>query len=99
MKTVESAVIGVVGAGAMGRGIAQLFAQAGHRVLLHDAAPGAAIAAQASVAEAIGKLADKGKITREAFDDTLARLQPATYASLCAEPGGVLKSTICGRRQ
>ncbi|MFP5460178.1 MAG: 3-hydroxyacyl-CoA dehydrogenase NAD-binding domain-containing protein, partial [Gammaproteobacteria bacterium] len=29
--------IGVVGAGAMGRGIVQLYAQCGHAVVLHDA--------------------------------------------------------------
>ena len=29
--------IAVIGAGAMGRGIAQIFAQSGHQVLLHDA--------------------------------------------------------------
>jgi 3-hydroxybutyryl-CoA dehydrogenase len=28
--------IGVIGSGTMGSGIAQVFAQAGHRVLLHD---------------------------------------------------------------
>ena len=94
MKTVESAVIGVVGAGAMGRGIAQLFAQSGHRVLLHDAAPGAATAAQASVADAIGKLADKGKITREAFDDTLARLQPVASLAELAPADVVIEAII-----
>ena len=35
-------IIGVVGAGAMGRGIAQLFAEAGHVVRIHDAMDGAA---------------------------------------------------------
>jgi 3-hydroxybutyryl-CoA dehydrogenase len=35
-------VIAVVGAGAMGSGIAQVAAKAGHPVLLHDAGAGAA---------------------------------------------------------
>lgn len=38
--------LGIAGAGAMGRGIAQIAAQAGIRVLLFDLAPGAAAAAQ-----------------------------------------------------
>ncbi|HMS78711.1 MAG TPA: 3-hydroxyacyl-CoA dehydrogenase NAD-binding domain-containing protein, partial [Burkholderiaceae bacterium] len=50
MKTIDSFGIGVVGTGAMGRGIAQLFAQSGHGVRLFDAAPGAAQAAKAAVA-------------------------------------------------
>jgi 3-hydroxybutyryl-CoA dehydrogenase len=78
MKTLDSFTIAVVGTGAMGRGIAQLFAQSGHAVLLHDAMPGAAQAARASVADTLGKLADKGRITREALEATVARLQPVS---------------------
>jgi len=37
----RSVVVGVIGAGAMGAGIAQVAAQAGHRVLMFDAQPGA----------------------------------------------------------
>ena len=51
MHTLDSFTIAVVGCGAMGRGIAQLFAQSGHVVRLHDAMPGAAQAARASVAD------------------------------------------------
>ena len=42
MTTPEFKTMGVVSCGAMGRGIAQLAAQAGARVRLFDAAPGAA---------------------------------------------------------
>ncbi len=38
----REAVVAVIGAGAMGAGIAQIAAQAGHRVLLFDARTGAA---------------------------------------------------------
>jgi 3-hydroxybutyryl-CoA dehydrogenase len=78
MKTLEAFTIAVVGTGAMGRGIAQLFAQAGHDVRLLDATPGAAQAARASVAETLGRLADKGRLTREALVATVARLQPVS---------------------
>lgn len=37
MATVPPTTIGVVGAGTMGRGIVQLFVQAGHTVYYHDA--------------------------------------------------------------
>ncbi|MGL4809363.1 MAG: 3-hydroxyacyl-CoA dehydrogenase NAD-binding domain-containing protein, partial [Giesbergeria sp.] len=49
MKNHSFSTVGVVGAGAMGRGIAQLAAQANCRVLLLDAQPGAAEAARGTV--------------------------------------------------
>lgn len=57
--------IGVVGAGAMGRGIAQLFAAAGHDVAIFDAQPGAAGAARDFIASMFSRAADKGKMARE----------------------------------
>lgn len=76
MKTIETLRIGVVGTGAMGRGIAQLFAQSGHHVTMHDSAPGAAQAAREAVAETLGRLVERGKMTRAAFEATLARMVP-----------------------
>src|SRR3954451_15408968 len=52
----------VAGAGTMGRGIAQVLAQCGARTLLYDAQPGAAGRAVASIAEALAKQAEKGRI-------------------------------------
>ena len=43
-------ILGIVGAGAMGRGIAQIAAQAGSRVLLLDMQPDAAASARGSIA-------------------------------------------------
>ena len=67
MKAIESFVVGVVGTGAMGRGIAQLFAQSGHAVRLHDAAPGAADAAKASVADVLSVWAMRPKTLPRVF--------------------------------
>lgn len=55
--------VGIVGTGVMGRGIAQIAAQAGIRVLLYDAAPDAAGNARKSVQATLNRLADKGKIS------------------------------------
>ena len=55
-------MIGIVGAGAMGRGIAQIAAQAGSTVLLFDMLAGAATAAQASVGSQWDKQCEKGRI-------------------------------------
>jgi len=76
MKPIETLVLGVAGTGAMGRGIAQLFAQAGHPVRLFDAAPGAAAAARDAVADAIGRLADKGRLPPDAARAAAGLLQP-----------------------
>ena len=53
-------VVAVIGAGAMGAGIAQVAAQAGHTVRLLDAREGAAEQAIANIRKMFGKLADKG---------------------------------------
>ena len=52
----------VAGAGTMGRGIAQVLAQCGARTLLYDAQPGAAGRALESIAQALGRQAEKGRI-------------------------------------
>ena len=55
--------VGVVGAGVMGRGIAQVMAQSGADVLLYDAAENAAGQAVEAVEQAWQKLAEKGRIS------------------------------------
>ncbi|MBA4287316.1 MAG: 3-hydroxyacyl-CoA dehydrogenase [Xanthomonadaceae bacterium] len=72
-----NAVIGVIGAGAMGAGIAQIAAIAGHPVWLHDLRPGAAEAAIAGIRAQIGKLAAKGKLPAERAAAASAALQAA----------------------
>ena len=76
--------VGVVGAGAMGRGIAQMLAQCGCRVQLHDTDPAAIDAALSSIAQALGKQVDKGKLDASKRDATLARLVPAQALSAFA---------------
>ncbi|QTN28232.1 3-hydroxyacyl-CoA dehydrogenase PaaC [Rhodoferax sp. AJA081-3] len=60
-----ASTIAVIGAGAMGAGIAQVAAVAGHRVQLLDNRPGAAADAIRSIQAQISKLADKGKLSPE----------------------------------
>src|SRR5438094_6192013 len=67
--------VGVVGAGAMGSGIAQVAAQAGHRVVLADADPRAAAKACANIGDALLKLVDKGKISVASRDATVDRIE------------------------
>lgn len=57
--------VGIVGAGAMGRGIAQIAAQAGLNVLLFDVNPQAVQAAREAILQVWAKLAAKGKMSDE----------------------------------
>ncbi len=70
--------IGIVGTGAMGRGIAQIAAQAGAQVLLFDMAPDAASAARDALHATWRKLLEKGRLTQELVQQYTARLQPCS---------------------
>ncbi|QQS12107.1 MAG: 3-hydroxyacyl-CoA dehydrogenase [Rhodospirillales bacterium] len=69
--------VGVVGAGAMGRGIAQVSAQGGIRTLVYDAAPGGAAKAKAAIGEQLRSLVAKGRLEQNACDAAEANLQVA----------------------
>ena len=66
----------VVGAGIMGAGIAQVAAQAGHLVLLHDARAGAAQQARDKLATTLDGLVAKGKLDPALAQAALARIRP-----------------------
>ena len=68
----------VVGAGIMGAGIAQVAAQAGHPVWLHDAREGAAAQAKAKLAASLEGLVAKGRLEASAAEEALARIQPVS---------------------
>ncbi|HEX6297653.1 MAG TPA: 3-hydroxyacyl-CoA dehydrogenase [Burkholderiales bacterium] len=70
-------VAGVVGAGTMGRGIAQVLAQCGARTLLYDAQPGAARKAKDTIGQALGKLVEKGRVSAAQVDAILGKLELA----------------------
>jgi 3-hydroxybutyryl-CoA dehydrogenase len=70
--------IGVVGAGTMGNGIAQVFAQAGFNVRVHDLAPAALDRARQTIERSLGKFVEKGKVSAADRDAALARLTTTT---------------------
>ena len=87
-------IIALVGTGAMGRGIAQIAAQAGIHVLLYDALPGASSNAREAVIATLGKLAEKGKITATAFTETSTRLEVVTHLDQLAPAQVVIEAII-----
>jgi 3-hydroxybutyryl-CoA dehydrogenase len=68
--------IGVIGAGQMGRGIAQLAAAHGLEVTLADAGRDVADRGRALVARELEKLVEKKKVAPEERDKMLARIRP-----------------------
>ncbi len=74
-------VVGVVGAGAMGGGIAHVAAAAGHHVLLGDVRPEAVDRARTSIAKAVARDVEKGRLTQPAADALLARIADAADLS------------------
>jgi 3-hydroxybutyryl-CoA dehydrogenase len=67
-------IVGVVGAGAMGAGIAQVAAAAGHKVVLSDSKAGASAKARESMTVSLAKLVEKGKLDAAARDALIARI-------------------------
>ncbi|MGB0942589.1 MAG: 3-hydroxyacyl-CoA dehydrogenase [Marinomonas sp.] len=75
----STSVVAVIGAGAMGAGIAQITAQSGHRVLLFDQNEAAIFKAKESVALQLHKRVLKGKLSQENYDLCLENIIP-TYS-------------------
>jgi 3-hydroxybutyryl-CoA dehydrogenase len=73
MAEVE-AVIGVVGAGAMGQGIVQVALQGGMSVVVHDAKPGAAQAGVEQVFKRLERGVEKGRLTADAVETMRGRV-------------------------
>ena len=71
----EGLVVGVVGAGAMGRGIAQVAAVGGCTVKLYDAKEGAAAEGKAFIEKMLNRNAEKGRMAQEDADDAVARIE------------------------
>jgi 3-hydroxybutyryl-CoA dehydrogenase len=67
--------VGVIGAGTMGNGIAQVFAQSGFEVKLCDAIPAALERARTTIEKSLGKFVEKGKLTAPDRDAALGRLK------------------------
>ena len=70
--------IAVIGSGTMGSGIAQVFAQAGYAVLLHDVERAALDRARKGIERSLGKFVEKGTLGAADRDAALGRLTTGT---------------------
>jgi 3-hydroxybutyryl-CoA dehydrogenase len=86
--------VGVIGAGTMGNGIAQVFAQAGFSVRLVDIAHPLLDRARKSIEKSLAKLVEKGKLTAEDRDETLGRLSTSTAIDRLGESDYVVEAIV-----
>lgn len=87
-------IVGIVGAGSMGRGIAQLCAQAGYPVLLYDTSVAQLAAAQDFIGKMLTRAAEKGAMSGEEARAAMARLEPVTVIERLAPTGLVVEAAI-----
>ena len=73
--------VGVLGCGLMGRGIAQVAASSGHTTIVRDVADEFNRKGKAAITKSLDKFVEKGKMSAEDRDATLARLTFTTNVS------------------
>jgi 3-hydroxybutyryl-CoA dehydrogenase len=66
--------VGVIGAGTMGRGIAQVCAVAGYPVVLQDSFPGVAQEGFEFIQKILARSVEKGRLSNDAADEAMARI-------------------------
>jgi len=86
--------VAVLGAGTMGNGIAQVFAQHGHPVVLRDLDRAILERARTQIEKSLAKLAEKGKIPPEEKDAALARITLTTDAEALAGCDLVVEAVV-----
>src|SRR5206468_2334019 len=86
--------VGVIGSGTMGAGIAQVFAQSGFTVTLHDVSPTNLDRARASIEKSLAKFVEKGKLAPADRDATLSRLTTAQSVDALAGADHVVEAIV-----
>lgn len=86
--------IGIIGGGTMGAGIAQVAAQAGHKVVLIDLNQGVLEKAKADHLKIFQKLLEKGKITEIEKDEAIKNLNYETEYSKLSSSGLVIEAIV-----
>ncbi|QLQ05689.1 MAG: 3-hydroxyacyl-CoA dehydrogenase family protein [Anaerolineae bacterium] len=84
--------VGVVGAGTMGSGIAQVALLAGHALTLVDVQPEMIARGRAAIAAGVQRLADKGQLSADAVAAALARLHTTSDLNDLAGAGLLIEA-------
>ena len=88
----EIITVGVVGAGTMGHGIAQVMLRAGHRVLLLDISQDFVEAGAKRIAKGLARDVEKARMTADEREQGLARLKPTTVVADLADADFVIEA-------
>ena len=86
--------VGVIGAGTMGNGIAQVFAATGFQVVLQDLAEEALQRGVATVTKSLDRLLKKEKISEQQKADTLANIRVVTDMNELADVDLVVEAAV-----
>jgi|SRR5438552_976517 len=86
--------VAVLGAGTMGNGIAQVFAQAGHEVTLRDLDQAILDRALGQIDRSLAKLAEKGKISAALRDAARGRIQATTDLAAASSAELVVEAVV-----
>lgn len=84
----------VIGTGTMGSGIVQSFAQAGIPVVMKSRSDASNEKALARISKSLAKLVEKGKVSQEYMDTTLANITPTTDYAKCADADLVIEAAV-----
>jgi len=88
----EIKTIGVVGAGQMGNGIAQVAAHSGFRVVMSDIADTFVQKGMSTISKNLSKMAEKGKISPQVKDEIIGRIKGTTQVKEMAEADFVVEA-------
>lgn len=84
--------VGVIGAGTMGAGIAQVFSMAGYDVILVDVEQRFLDRGLATIKKSLDKMLEKGKVTAEVVAAVQLRINPNLRLEACQECGLVVEA-------
>ena len=97
MTTPKFATVAVLGAGTMGRGIAQVAATQGSRVALLDATLERAETARDAIDGALQRLVEKGKLEAGQHQAILARIEATSDRGVAVSEADVIVEAEIGR--
>ena len=86
--------VGIIGAGAMGSGIAQVAATAGHSVVLFDTNAEALSLSKSKLASVMGRLVENGRLTSEEAQEIQKRISYADHMEALSESGIIIEAII-----
>jgi 3-hydroxybutyryl-CoA dehydrogenase len=90
----EMKKVGVVGAGTMGNGIAQVFAMSGHDVVMVDVDEKFVERGMAAIAKSLGRSVKKERMTQAEADAVVGRIQSGVGLELCKDCDLVVEAVV-----